>query len=63
MALLGTNGRRSPWSCLSVGEYQGREVGRRSFWEGERPLKKKREGRWDRGLMERKEGKGITFEM
>jgi len=32
MALLGTNGRRSPWSCQSwapsVGECQGREVGR-----------------------------------
>jgi len=68
MALLGTNGRRSPWSCQgwipSVGEcwgggHGGMDVEVNTLIEGEG----EGGGRGGSGLMVRKPGRGITFEM
>jgi hypothetical protein len=60
MALLDISGRRGPWS--SEGSMlQGREMpgqGSRSGWVGEQW-----EGGWERGFLEGKPGKKITFEM
>ena len=54
------NGRRNPWSCEDSMP-QCREMpgqGSGSGWVGEQG-----EGRWNRGFLEGKPGKGITFEM
>lgn len=66
MALLGTNGRRSPWSCQGwtfqcrgISGRGGRGVG---GWGEEHPIEEGGGGiGW--GFMGRKPGKGITFEM
>jgi hypothetical protein len=60
MALLAINGRRGPWSCEgSMSQCRGMlEPGSRSGWVGEQG-----EGGRDRGFLEVKPGKGITFEM
>ena len=58
MALSDINERRGPWSCEgstpSVGECQDREVRVDGIVS---------RGGLDRGFSERKQGKGITFEM
>jgi len=59
MALLGTCGKRSPWSfhgwITSLGDCQG------GGWGEELPYR--RGGGAVRGLIDRKPGEGITFEM
>jgi hypothetical protein len=57
---LAINGRRDPWSCEgSMPQYRGMPgPGGRSGWVGEQG-----EGEGGRGVLERKLGKGITFEM
>jgi len=58
MALLSTNGRRSPWSFKgwnpSVKVCQGVRKG--CGMEGVQPYRRRGEG-WDRGLMSEKPGK------
>jgi hypothetical protein len=48
--------------CPSVGECYGGEAGV-SRWLGEHPYRSTGEERWDRGFVEEKLGRGITFEM
>jgi len=66
MGLLGTNRRRSPWSCqglpLSI-ECQGRRAGRGAWLGGGTPSYMKGEGGWDSRFMDGKQGKGIISEM
>ena len=54
------NGRRGPWSCEdSMPQYRGMPgPGSGSWWVGEQG-----DGGGDRGFLEGKLGKGITFEM
>ena len=60
MAYSVINGRRGPWSCEgSMPQYRGMPGPEsRSGWVG-----KLFEGGGDRGCLEVKPGKGITFEM
>jgi len=64
MALLGTNGRRSHWSCQSsmtqCRGMSGQEAGRGGAGN---TLTEAGEGEWDRVFTDRKLGKWITFEM
>jgi len=66
--LVGHQWRRGPWSCEdSMPQCMGNAtVGKRerkSGWVGECPHRSRGKRGWDRGLLERKPGKGITFEM
>jgi len=67
MALLGTTGRKSPWSCQGstlqcrgISEW-GDGKGLVDGWENIF-IEEGRKG-WNRGFLARKLGKGITFEM
>jgi len=66
MAFLGTNERGNPWSCQgltpSVGECQGGRWERGVVGEGEH-LYRRRGGEGDRGFMDGKPDKRITFEI
>ena len=53
--MLDINGRRGPWYCEGL---MPQCRGSRSKWVG-----KQEEGGWDRGFLEGKPGKEITFEM
>jgi len=67
--LEGHQWKKKPWILPrvdpppSVGECQGREMGRGRLLERGNTLIEEGGGRWDRGLMDRKPRKGITFEM
>jgi len=66
MALLGTNGRRIPWSCQSYTPSNRGFSGSGGIkgvllWMGN-PYRRSK-GQWDRVFMEGKPEKGITFEM
>jgi hypothetical protein len=60
ITLLVINGRRDPWSCEdSMPQCRGMaEAGIGGEWVGEQG-----ERRRDKGVLEGKPGKGITFEM
>jgi hypothetical protein len=67
MALLDINGRRGFWSCESsmpsIGECNGREAVRNVWVGGAASPQKQVRGGQNRGFLEWKPGKGITFEM
>jgi len=67
MALLDTNGRGAlgpvKAGSPSVGECQGREAGRGRWMSGYGNTLTGGEKGLGRGFMDKKQGKGITFEM
>jgi hypothetical protein len=60
MALLDINGRRGSWSCEGLMSQCRGMPGQGS---GSGSIGEQREGRWDREFLERKQGKGKTFEV
>jgi len=60
--LVGAPSKEKPFVLPRLDSLVQGNVGGGGGWGGEHPYRR-REGGWDRGLMSRKLGKGITFEM